>query len=84
MSVKYGHFSLDTTKCLLSLTLYALMDSSFWFDTMNLGWSSVETKESQQDSKIEYVRSYLRVHQAAGQVKILIFLVKIIFPHICQ
>ena len=30
-----------------------------------------------QGSKIALVRSYLRVHQAAGQVKILIFLVKI-------
>ena len=33
----------------------------------------------QQGSKIALVRSYLRVHQAAGQVKILIFLVKINF-----
>ena len=34
-----------------------------------------------QGSKIAIVRSYLRVPQAAGQVKILIFLVKIkIFP----
>ena len=32
-----------------------------------------------QGSKIALVRSYLRVHQAAGQVKILIFLVKINF-----
>ena len=32
-----------------------------------------------QGSKIALVRSYLRVPQAAGQVKILIFLVKIIF-----
>ena len=32
-----------------------------------------------QGSKIALVRSYLRVAQAAGQVKILIFLVKIIF-----
>ena len=34
-----------------------------------------------QGSKIALVRSYLRVPQAAGQVKILLFLVKIkIFP----
>ena len=32
-----------------------------------------------QGSKIALVRSYLRVPQAAGQVKILIFLVKIKF-----
>ena len=32
-----------------------------------------------QGSKIALVRSYLRVPQAAGQVKILIFLVKITF-----
>ena len=32
-----------------------------------------------QGSKIALVRSYLRVPQAAGQVKILIFLVKIYF-----
>ena len=32
-----------------------------------------------QGSKIELVRSYLRVPQAAGQVNILIFLVKIKF-----
>ena len=32
-----------------------------------------------QGSKISHVRSYLRVPQAVGQVKILIFLVKIIF-----
>ena len=32
-----------------------------------------------QGSKIALVRSYLRVHQAAGQVTILIFLVKITF-----
>ena len=32
-----------------------------------------------QGSKIALVRSYLRVPQAAGQVEILIFLVKIIF-----
>ena len=32
-----------------------------------------------QGSKIALVRSYLRVLQAAGQVKILIFLVKITF-----
>ena len=34
---------------------------------------------SLQGSKIALVRSYLRVPQAAGQVKILIFLVKINF-----
>ena len=35
-----------------------------------------------QGSKISLVRSYLRVPQAAGQVKILIFLVKIkLFPY---
>ena len=34
-----------------------------------------------QGSKIALVRSYLRVPQAAGQVKILIFLVKIIFSY---
>ena len=32
-----------------------------------------------QGSKISLVRSFLRVPQAAGQVKILIFLVKVIF-----
>ena len=32
-----------------------------------------------QGSKIALVRSYLRVPEAAGQVEILIFLVKIIF-----
>ena len=35
-----------------------------------------------QGSKIALVRSYLRVPQAAGQVKILIFLEKIIFSPI--
>ena len=30
-----------------TLTLYALMDSSFWFDTINLGWSIVYIKGSQ-------------------------------------
>ena len=29
------------------LTLYALMDSSFWFDATNLGWSIVYTERSQ-------------------------------------
>ena len=29
------------------LTLYALMDSSFWFDAINLGWSIVYTERSQ-------------------------------------
>ena len=38
-------------------------------------WCSKEA----QGSKIALVRSYLRVPQAAGQVKILIFQVKIIF-----
>ena len=28
---------------LFLLTLYVLMDSSFWFDTINLGWSIVYT-----------------------------------------
>ena len=37
-----------------------------------------------QGSKIVLVRSYLRVPEAAGQVKILIFLVKINFSHVCQ
>ena len=37
-----------------------------------------------QGSKIALVRSYLRVPQDAGQVKILEFLVKIIFSHVCQ
>ena len=37
-----------------------------------------------QGSKIALVRSYLRVPEAAGQVKILIFLLKVKFPHICQ
>ena len=36
-------------------------------------------KQCRQGSKIALVRSYLRVPQAAGQVKILIFLVKITF-----
>ena len=35
-------------------------------------------------SKIALVRSYLGVPRAAGQVNILIFLVKIIFPYACQ
>ena len=35
--------------------------------------------KAMQGSKIALVRSYLRVPQAAGQVKILIFLVKFIF-----
>ena len=35
-----------------------------------------------QGSKIVLVRSYLRVPQAAGQVKILLFLVKFKFPPI--
>ena len=35
--------------------------------------------DARQGSKIALVRSYLRVPQAAGQVEILIFLVKIIF-----
>ena len=34
-------------------------------------------KKQRQGSKIALVRSYLRVPQAAGQVKILLFLVKI-------
>ena len=34
-----------------------------------------------QGLKIALVSSYLRVLQAAGQVEILIFLVKIFFPH---
>ena len=29
------------------LTLYALMDSSFWFDTINFGWSIIYTEGSQ-------------------------------------
>ena len=29
------------------LTLYALMDSSFWFDAINMGWSIVCTEGSQ-------------------------------------
>ena len=36
-------------------------------------------RHTTQGSKIAHVLSYLRVPQAAGQVKILIFLVKIIF-----
>ena len=36
-----------------------------------------------QGSKIALVRLYLRVPQAAGQVKILIFLVNFFFPHVC-
>ena len=36
-------------------------------------------RKKNQGSKIALVRSYLRVPQAAGQVEILIFLVKIIF-----
>ena len=40
-----------------------------------------DDRHSVQGSKIALVRSYLRVPQAAGQVKILLFLVKIkIFP----
>ena len=31
----------------LYLTLYALMDSSFWFDTINLGWSIVYIEGTQ-------------------------------------
>ena len=30
--------------CVFFLTLYVLMDSSFWFDTINLGWSFVYAK----------------------------------------
>ena len=37
-----------------------------------------------QGLKITTVHSYLHVPQAAGQVKILIFLVKINFSHVCQ
>ena len=33
-----------------------------------------------QDSKIAHVSNYLRVPQAAGQEKSLVFLLKIIFP----
>ena len=29
------------------ITLYLLMDSSFWFDAINLGWSIVYIEESQ-------------------------------------
>ena len=29
------------------LTLYALMDSSFWFDIINFGWSTVYIEGSQ-------------------------------------
>ena len=39
----------------------------------------VRLRDQFQGSKIALVRSYLRVLQAAGQVKILIFLVKITF-----
>ena len=39
----------------------------------------LQTCKLLQGSKIALVRSYLRVPQAAGQVKILIFLVKIKF-----
>ena len=44
---------------------------------------SVKTNEKMtivQGSKIALVRSHLQVPQAAGQVKILIFLLKIKFP----
>ena len=41
-----------------------------------------EASTSTQGSKIVLVRSYLRVSQAAGQVKILLFLVKFKFPPI--
>ena len=40
---------------------------------------SVSSRFSVQGSKIVLVRSYLRVFQAAGQVNILIFLLKIKF-----
>ena len=44
-------------------------------------WSSdlKQSNEYSQGSKIALVRSYLRVPEVAGQVEILIFLVKIIF-----
>ena len=44
--------------------------STMWY------WGPAKAQTS-QGSKIALVRSYLRVPQAAGQVKILIFLVKI-------
>ena len=44
----------------------------------------VATPHSLRHSKIALVRTYLRVPQAAGQEKILIFVVIIIFPHVCQ
>ena len=40
---------------------------------------SISLHRSSQGSKIALVRSYLRVPQAAGKVKILIVLVKITF-----
>ena len=42
-------------------------------------WPVVQEEMLFQGSKIALVRSYLRVPQAAGQVQILIFLVKFIF-----
>ena len=45
------------------------MNSSYVFDTINMGWSIVYIKESPQGLKNPLVRSYLRESQAAGQVK---------------
>ena len=54
---------------------------TFWISFALVFSSSVQSLLPRQGSKISLVRSYLRVPQAAGQVKILIFLVKInLFP----
>ena len=45
-------------------------------------WETLVTATLDQGSKIALVRSYLQVPQAAGQVKILIFLLKIKFSTI--
>ena len=45
----------------ICLTLYALMDSSFWFDAINLGWSIVYIEGSQViTTTLLFLFDYLR------------------------
>ena len=55
------------------------MNSSYMFDTINMGWSIVYIEESQQGLKNPLVCSYLRVPQATGQVNNLFSHAKCLF-----
>ena len=48
-----------------SLSLNALIDSSFWFNTINLGWSIVYIEGSQL--KIKYCISFSKDHFCLGK-----------------